>query len=96
MVNLGGPGVVSAVCTAANIAVVCPVDAVIQQFAVVEDRSYDRYVRQMTTAEIGIVEQKVQTLTIWKKIYTIVGAVFIGTAGWIEAKIDFIGGMFNG
>lgn len=45
---------------------------------------------------IDMIEQKVQTLTVWKKTYTIVGAVFIGTAGWIEAKIDFIGGIFNG
>lgn len=45
---------------------------------------------------VDVIEQKVQSLTVWKKTYTVVGALFIGTAGWLEAKINLIGDLFNG
>lgn len=47
--------------------------------------------KRMDTAE-----QKIETLTVWKKTSMTLVGVCLGMMGWIEAKIDFIGGMFNG
>lgn len=41
-------------------------------------------------------ENKLETLTVWKKTSMTLAGVFLATSVWIEAKIDFIGGMFNG
>ena len=43
-----------------------------------------------------VAEQKLETLTTWKKTSMTIVGIGIATAAWIEAKINFIGGMFNG
>ena len=48
------------------------------------------------TSRIGAVEKKVQTLTVWKKTTTALGIFLVGMAGWIEAKANIIGGLFDG
>ena len=42
------------------------------------------------------VEDKVQTLTVWKKATTAISVLLIASASWIEAKLNIIGGIFNG
>jgi len=43
-----------------------------------------------------VAERKIDTLTIWKKTSMTLVGMSIALAGWIEAKINFIGGIFNG
>jgi len=48
-------------------------------------------INRMKTAE-----QKIETLGSWKKTTMTLVGIGIAMAGWIEAKLNFIGGIFNG
>ena len=43
-----------------------------------------------------IAEQKIDTLTTWKKTSMTLVGIIIGMGAWIEAKINFIVEIFNG
>lgn len=41
-------------------------------------------------------EEKIQNFRVWKKTTTMLSLLFLGAIGWIEHKLNVIGGFFNG
>ena len=42
------------------------------------------------------IEDKVQELSVWKKTATSLMLILVGAMGWVEAKMNLIGGLFSG
>ena len=67
------------------------IEAIQEDISHIKDGMIPDGINRMKTAE-----QKIETLGSWKKTTMTLVGIGIAMAGWIEAKLNFIGGIFNG